>query len=142
MIVAAPSCTLAAAKAALVRQHPKVKDNAGETVPVEPKSIDVLVCTGDTMAVTLASGGTAGDVGFVLFRRTSSGWRVARTGGGYKIAVFKLGGDVEVVQPFYRSNDPNCCPTGGFDHVRFHWNGARFVVTRSWHTKSFRPRTT
>jgi hypothetical protein len=44
-----------------------------------------------------------------------------------------------VTQPIYKKNDPNCCPTGGFDHHRYHWNGARFVVARAWHTKSFRP---
>ncbi|HEY8028231.1 MAG TPA: hypothetical protein VIE38_01850 [Gaiellaceae bacterium] len=138
-MIMAPACSTQAAMAAIVRQHPKVKDNANEMVPVDPKSIDGLVCTDDTMAIALASGGTAGDVGFVLFHRTSSGWRVARTEGGYKIGVFKLGGDVQVVQPIYRFNDPNCCPTGGFEHVRFHWNGSRFVVGRSWHTRNFRP---
>lgn len=139
MIVATPPCTLAAAKAAIVRQHPKAKDLANEMAPVDPGSVEGLVCAGDTMAVAIASGGTAGDVGFVLFRRTAAGWRVARTGGGYKIGVFKLGGDVEVVQPVYEKNDPNCCPSGGFDRVRYRWSGARFVVARSWHTRTFRP---
>ena len=91
------------------------------------------------MAVTIASGGTAGDIGLVLFRRTASGWRVALARGGYKLGLFRKGADVVSSQPLYRKNDPNCCPTGGFDHVRYHWNGSRFAVARSYHTKSFRP---
>ena len=47
--------------------------------------------------------------------------------------------DVVVSQPVYEKNDPNCCPTGGFDHERWHWSGKRFVVARSWHTRSYRP---
>ena len=50
------------------------------------------------LAVTIASGGTAGDIGLVVFRATP----------------------------------------GGFDHIRFHWNGVRFAAARSWHTRSYR----
>jgi hypothetical protein len=28
----------------------------------------------------------------------------------------------------YRTNDPNCCPTGGGKIVRFRWNGKRIVA--------------
>ncbi len=89
--------------------------------------------------VTIASGGTAGDIGFAVFRATPNGWRVVLARNGYKLGLFRMGGDLVSSQPVYRRNDPNCCPTGGFDHLRFHWNGVRFVVARSWHTKSFRP---
>ncbi len=139
MTAAPPPCTIAAAKAAVVRQHPKVEDIAGDPVPVDPNSLEGLVCAGDTMAVALASGGTAGDVGFVLFRRSASGWRVVKTGAGYKIGVFRAGAGVQIVQPVYLKNDSNCCPSGGFDHLEYRWNGTRFTVARSWHTKSFRP---
>ena len=114
------------------------------TVRVEPASADQVICFDFTrdgrldLAVTIASGGTAGDIGLVVFRATPGGWRVALTRGGYKLGVFRLGGDVVASQPVYRKNDPNCCPTGGFDHIRFHWNGVRFAVARSWHTKSYR----
>jgi hypothetical protein len=89
MIVATPPCTLAAARAAIVRQHPRLKNLADELQTVDPGSVDGLVCAGATMAVTIASGGTAGDTGFVLFRRTATGWRAALTRGGYKIALFR-----------------------------------------------------
>jgi hypothetical protein len=137
-VIAVP-CGLAPAKAAIASRHPKVENLADEMVRVDPNSAERLVCVGDTMAVALASGGTAGDVGYVLFHRTAAGWRVEKTGPGYQLGVFKLGADVQVVQPVYEKNNPNCCPTGGFDHVRWHWNGTHFVVARSWHTKSFAP---
>ena len=139
MIVVLPPCTAAAAKAAIVRVQLELQTNGDSPTRVAPASVDEVVCAGDTMAVTIASGGTAGDVGFVLFRRTAGGWRVALKRGGYKIGLFRMGADVAESQPVYRKNDPNCCPSGGFDHVRFHWNGTRFAVARSWHTKSFTP---
>jgi hypothetical protein len=42
-------------------------------------------------------------------------------------------------QPVYRKKDPNCCPSGGFDHRRWHWKGARLVLARSYHSSSYRP---
>src|SRR5438128_1680586 len=70
---------------------------------------------------------------------TSAGWRVGLKGGGYKLGLSRAGGDPVVSQPIYKKNDPNCCPTGGFDHVRYHWNGTRFAKARAWHTKAYRP---
>ena len=133
------ACTVPAAKAVIVRAHLKMQMLGDSPTRVDPSSVDQLVCAGDTMAVTIASGGTAGDIGFVLFRRTPTGWRVELTRGGYKLGLFREGADVAESQPVYRKSDPNCCPSGGFDHVRFHWSGTRFVVARSWHTRSFRP---
>jgi len=132
-------CTVPAAKATIVRTHLKMKTLGDSATRVDPSSVDQLVCAGDTMAVTIASGGTAGDVGLILFRRTAGGWRVALTRGGYKLGLFRAGTDVIESQPVYKQNDPNCCPSGGFDHVRYHWNGTRFAIARSWHTKSFEP---
>jgi hypothetical protein len=132
-------CTLPAAKAVIVRTHLKMQTIGDSATPVDPSSLDQLVCAGDTMGVTISSGGTAGDIGFILFRRTASGWRVALTRGGYKLGLFRAGDDVIQSQPVYRKKDPNCCPSGGFDHVRYHWNGKRYAVARSWHTRSFEP---
>ena len=64
--------------------------------------------------MTIASGGTAGDVGFLVFRATPSGWQVALARDGYKVGLFRVGGDLVSSQPIYKANDPNCCPTGGF----------------------------
>jgi hypothetical protein len=137
-VIPAP-CGLATAKAAIVRRHVEVPTLGDSAMRVDPRNVDELVCADDTMAVTIASGGTAGDTGFVLFRRTAVGWLPALERAGYKLGLFRSGEDVVESQPVYLKNDPNCCPTGGFDHVRWHWSGTRFVVARSWHTKSFRP---
>lgn len=134
-----PACNAPSARAAIVRTHLKMQTIGDSPTRVDPASVDEVVCTGDTMAVTIASGGTAGDIGFILFRRTAAGWRVELTRGGYKIGLFRMGADIAESQPVYRKNDPNCCPSGGFDHLRFRWNGTRFAVARSWHTKSFKP---
>jgi hypothetical protein len=89
--------------------------------------------------VTLFSGGTAGDIGFAVFRSTGTGWKLALARRGYKLGLTRAGADLVQNQPVYRKNDPNCCPTGGFDHARWHWNGSRFVVVRSWHDRRFTP---
>jgi hypothetical protein len=142
---ATPACGVVAAKRAVAGANLRMKLLGDSPVGVDPASVDRVLCHDFTrdgrvdLAVTIASGGTAGDIGFVVFRATAAGWRVALARNGYKLGLFRQGGDLAGSQPIYRKNDPNCCPTGGFDHTRYHWNGARFVVARSWHTRSFRP---
>jgi hypothetical protein len=139
------ACGPATARAAVRATHVRVKMLTDTAQRVDPTSVDQVICFDFTrdgrtdVAATIASGGTAGDIGYVVFRRTSSGWVVALTGGGYKLGLARAGGDLVETQPVYRKNDPNCCPTGGFDHQRFHWNGRKFVLARSWHTKMFHP---
>jgi hypothetical protein len=139
------ACGLATAKKAVTATKLRMKLLGPGTVLVSPSSVDRVICHDFTrdgradVAVTIASGGTAGDVGFAVFRSVPEGWQVALARDGYKIGLFRVGNDLVSSQPVYRKNDPNCCPTGGFDHQRFHWNGTRFVVARNWHTKAFHP---
>ena len=141
----AAGCSRAAADAAIRQAKPHVPGLGDSPVLVTPANADSLICFDFTrdgridLAVTVASGGTAGDIGWVVLRRTSGGWRPALARSGYKIGLFRVGGDLVVSQPVYGKNDPNCCPTGGFHHERWHWNGHRFVDIHSWHTKHFRP---
>ena len=138
-------CNRTIAKHAITATKLRMKLLGPDAVRVSPSSASQVVCWDFTrdgrmdLAVTIASGGTAGDVGFAVFRRTPAGWRVALTRDGYKLGLFRVRGDFVSSQPVYRKDDPNCCPTGGFDHLRFHWNGTRFLVARSWHTRSFKP---
>jgi hypothetical protein len=142
---AGSTCGLPTAKAAIGSTHLRMNLLGPGPVRVDPASADRVICFDFTadgrrdVAVSLASGGTAGDIGFVVFRSVAGGWRVALARDGYKLGLFRLGGDLVSSQPVYRKNDPNCCPTGGFDHQRFHWNGTRFVAARAWHTGSYRP---
>jgi hypothetical protein len=139
------SCNLGTAKRAIATTKLRMKLLGPDAVRVAPSSADRVLCHDFThdgrtdIAVTIASGGTAGDVGFAVFRSTPSGWQVGLARSGYKLGLFRVGGDLVSSQPVYKQNDPNCCPSGGFDHLRFHWNGKRFVVARSWHTRSFKP---
>jgi hypothetical protein len=107
--------------------------------------VDTLICrdlTGDgklDMAFTVFSGGTAGDTAWVVLRQSGEGWRVAfRQLDVYKVGLTRAGRDLVESMPVYRRNDANCCPSGGFDHRRLHWNGRTFVVVRAWHDRKFR----
>jgi hypothetical protein len=89
---------------------------------------------------TVFSGGTAGDTAWLVFRQVGGGWQLAlRELQVYKVGLFRAGNDLIESQPIYLKNDPNCCPSGGFDHRRFHWNGLRFTIIRRWHNARFEP---
>jgi hypothetical protein len=139
------ACGPATARAAIVATKVRIQMLGPDATRVDPKLVDQVICFDFTrdgrvdVAASIASGGTAGDIGFVVFRRTIRGWAVALKGGGYKLGIRRLGGDLVLTQPVYRKNDANCCPSGGFNHDRYHWNGSRFAIARSWHTKTFRP---
>jgi len=134
MIAVPPPCTLPAAHeaaAAIVRKWGY-------------QGVDAVKCgdvTGDgkpELTVTFASGGTAGDTGWAIFTAVGSRWKALFVQPhAYKVGLYLQGGDVIEVQPIYRKNDPNCCPTGGFEHRRHHWNGTRFVIAKTWLTKKF-----
>ena len=133
---APPPCTLAAAKVAAA---PIVRARGYAAV-------DRLICADLTrdgsrdLAVTLFSGGTAGDTGWAVFVASSGRWRIAlRQLEAYQVSLAVRGGDLVETQPIYRRDDPNCCPTGGFRHRRFHWTGHRFAVVRGWVAKNPRP---
>jgi hypothetical protein len=139
------ACSRTTANAAIRQVKPHIPSLGDTPLLVTPKDADELICFDFTrdgrtdLAVSVASGGTAGDVGWFVLVRTQTGWRLAIGRAGYKLGIFRVGGDLVDSQPVYRKHDPNCCPTGGFDHERWHWNGTRFVRTRAWHTKRFRP---
>jgi hypothetical protein len=143
LALAPPPCTAPAAKAAILASarlaylRPTLDDGGG---------VDGLICadvTGDgrrDLAATIFSGGTAGDIAWVVFRANGSHWRLAfRQLHAYKVGLFLRGHDLVESQPIYEKNDANCCPSGGFAHRRFHWAATRFEIVRRWTTKSFRP---
>ena len=84
---------------------------------------------------TLASGGTAGDTRFGVFRGAADGspgplvlWRP-----GYKVGVARHNRpSFDVLQPHYDADDANCCPSS-FRQRRFTWTGKHF--RRAKHTK-------
>jgi len=138
------SCSTASARAAIAASKPRLGLTGPAKEPVTPSMADEILCfdvTGDghrDMAVTLFSGGTAGDVGWLLFAWNGTRWQLVATGSGYKMGLFRSGSDLLAVQPVYRKNDPNCCPTGGFDRTLYRWAVGRLTIARTWHTKTFR----
>jgi hypothetical protein len=143
LVAPPPPCTHAAARAAilaspaLISLGPTIRNGGG---------VDTLICqdlTGDGVrdfAAAIFSGGTAGDTAWVVFRADGSRWRLAfRNLHAYKIGLFRSGRDLIESQPIYKKNDPNCCPSGGFDHRRYRWVAGRFKLVRSWHNSRFKP---
>jgi hypothetical protein len=135
------ACTKAAANAAI--RASALPADVRDLTRQPLAGVDSIIChdlTGDgraDMAVTLASGGTAGDVAWAAFAHRGAGWRLAGSNpSGYKLLLLRDRRDLVETQPVYRKNDPNCCPTGGFDHRRFHWNGRALAVTRRWHDRN------
>src|SRR5919198_4337899 len=113
--IAAPACTRAAAKAAiLANTHlhalwPTLKTQG---------RVDAVYCRDLTrdgkrdMTATIHSGGTAGDIAWIVFRRVGSHWRLALGHlKAYKVGVSFKRGDLIETQPVFRESDPNCCPT-------------------------------
>lgn len=114
---------------------------------IAPRYVDKAICadlTGDgkqEVAIAIASGGTADDVGYAVYQRVASRWAVVLKGNGYKLGLVRVGEelDLDLSQPVYKKSDPNCCPTGGFDYTRFRYLGHRFVAVARTHTNTYKP---
>jgi hypothetical protein len=141
----ATGCSLVAAKAAVARGKVFVPGLSQNRVPISPSMVGGVICLDFTrdgktdMVAAIDSGGTAGAIAWIAFRATPSGWQRVLARSGYKLGLVRAGSDLISTQPIYRKNDANCCPTGGFDHDRWHWDGSKLVVVRHWHSKSFTP---
>jgi len=85
----------------------------------------------------VASGGSAGNTNFgvLLGRAGGTPGRLALYRNGYKVAVATTAGQPEVLQPIYRRDDPNCCPSS-FEIRRYRWTGERFTLRSRHRTKS------
>jgi hypothetical protein len=144
-----PACGTAAAQAAIRASKvvvPAAQSISSEPFRVSPDQVDGVICLSlpgarRAMIVPVASGGTAGDIGWIAFVAAphSGGYRVSLVRGGYKLGLVRKGADLVETDPVYRANDANCCPSGGFDHVRWHWNGRGFAAERSWHDRTYQP---
>ena len=76
---------------------------------------------------TIASGGTAGDTHFGVIQAGADGaGEVVLYRAGYKIGVARRdSSSFDVLQPHYRADDPNCCPSS-FRQTRYTWTGTGF----------------
>jgi hypothetical protein len=92
--------------------------------------------TGDgasDIVYTLTSGGTAGDTQFGVIKGnadgTLSGQILRKKGYGIGIARHNRT-SFDVMQPFFRSTDANCCPSS-FRQTRYTWNGTKFKAGKA-----------
>ncbi len=143
----APSCGRAAAKAAITSTGltiPASESISSQPYRPSPSQVDWVLCLSlpggkKAMVTTLASGGTAGDIGWIVFVKGPTAYRVGLVRGGYKLGLTRVGTDLIETDPVYKPKDANCCPSGGFNHVRWRWTGAAYKVARSWHNQSYKP---
>jgi len=63
-------------------------------------------------AITLASGGTAGNVGLLVYRQGAAGPELAAWRNGYKLWAAAENSQLVVREPIYAGWEANCCPTG------------------------------
>jgi hypothetical protein len=80
--------------------------------------------------VPLASGGTAGVTGVLIYGAGATQPKLLTTLGGYKINAIADDGQLSATQPIYSPHDANCCPSGWVTE-RYRWNGTRLVQTSS-----------
>jgi hypothetical protein len=139
--VALPACTALAAKAGILSSNlpRRVKQDATGHFGA---GLDRLICRDLTsdgrkdMVASVFSGGTAGVEAWVIFRATSNRWKLAfRRVNLYKVGIRSTPGGIVEIDPVYRANDPNCCPSGGYDHTLYHWKSGKFSAGRTWHTR-------
>lgn len=83
-------------------------------------------------AIMLESGGTAGNIGLLVFRDSGAGPSLAAWRDGYKLWAEASGGLLVVRQPIYAGWDPNCCPSGlAFTSYALRAGGLEVVQSRS-----------
>jgi hypothetical protein len=139
------ACNTPAARAVVESSRlllPASQSLSGEAYRILPSDVGGTICFAlpggkKAMVVTLASGGTAGDIGWAIFVGSGRTWRPALVRGGYKLGLVRKGADIVETDPIYGKNDANCCPSGGFVHTRWHWNGEKFAVARTWHDSKY-----
>ena len=108
-------------------------------------AVDLVRCgdvTGDGVTEGLfpvASGGTAGDIRFGVYRGGARP-KLVLWEQGYKVGVARASARAfEVLQPHYKDDEPNCCPSS-FRVRRYTWNGRHFHAGKVKKLKKVPPR--
>ena len=85
----------------------------------------------DEAVVPISSGGTLGDVAFLVLTPAGDGTRTllkeTPAGGSGGLAVSVVDGRIVMTQPVYGPDDPQCCP-GTLRKTTYAWDGATFAV--------------
>jgi hypothetical protein len=129
-----PVCDPAAVQEALVAAGKLTAEDVANGVVVSLVRCGDITNDGDSDGLfTLASGGTAGDTRFGVWRGGADGAPAALVlyKPGYKVGVARRNRrGFEVLQPHYKSGEPNCCPSS-FRLRRYTWTGSRFTAGKA-----------
>lgn len=85
---------------------------------IAPDQILYLDISGDRQEeaiISLYSGGTAGNLGLLVYTVANNAPILADSLPGYKIGAVADGNRLKVTEPIYQGWEPNCCPSGFFE---------------------------
>ncbi|MDQ3248925.1 MAG: LysM peptidoglycan-binding domain-containing protein [Chloroflexota bacterium] len=83
-------------------------------------------------AIPLISGGTAGDIGFIVYRYGAPRPTLIAWGDGYKLGLSVAANRLIVSNALYNGWEPNCCPSGrSYDTYRLTGNTLVLVSSSS-----------
>ena len=130
----AAECSAEAAQSFLLASDELTQEEIDNDVVVNlVRCGDVTGDGASDVVYTLTSGGTAGDTQL----RRDQGQRRRHLGGqillkkGYKIGIARANRKAfDVMQPYYKSTDANCCPSS-FRQTRYTWNGTKFKAGKA-----------
>jgi hypothetical protein len=133
-----PLCTASVIEATLIGAGDLTQDEVDADA-----GVNLIRCgdvTGDgatDVLFTVASGGTAGDTHFGVIEGGADGaGEVAVYKTAYKVGVARHDSrSFDILQPYYRENDPNCCPSS-YRQTRYTWAGTRFKAGTAKKLKS------
>jgi LysM repeat protein len=81
-------------------------------------------------AFPLDSGGTAGTIGYLLYRTGTPQPHLIASGDGYKLSLSVSGNRLIVTNALYAGWEPNCCPSG-FSHATYRLAGDVLTLVSS-----------
>jgi len=125
-------CTVLVARDRIIASPRLPRSVRNDAAGMNGGGVDHLICRDVTrdgradMTVLITSTGTSGVTAWVTFRAKKTKWSFALARVHvHKCVVKYKHGDLVETQP---------ATAGGFDHRRYHWQNAHFVVVRKWHT--------
>ena len=80
------------------------------------------------MAVSLATDGNFGTIGFAVLRWAGGAWQLVMESDLASTTIEAAGSDIRETSAVWRKGDPRCCPSGGTQARIWHWNGSRLVA--------------
>jgi hypothetical protein len=113
-------------------EHPEVPDLGNPNLGpyVEHQQGDNTTDSVDEALITLFSGGTAGNIGLLIYGPGPTEPALITALDGYKLFAEAEGEQLKVTQPVYGKWDANCCPSG-FNETRYRLDGNKLVATAS-----------